>query len=97
MRSQPSILSGTCPTVVDHKLRINTDWKKSMELFVVNSDLETSVCASSRRGGASRAAKSSVVCRTAIRQALHNSNGDLAVRVRRSWVDKDSSSLTQRP
>ena len=68
-----------------------------MELFVVNSDLETSVCASSRRGVASRAAKSSVVCRTAIRQALHNSNGDLAVRVRRSWVDKDSSSLTQRP
>lgn len=73
------MLSGTCPTVVDQRLRINTDWKKSRWLFVVKSDLDTNVCASSRSAGASLEAKSSVVCRTAIKQVLHNSNGDLAV------------------
>lgn len=68
-----------------------------MESATVNNALETSVCASSRRAGASLEASSSVVCLTAIKQALHSSSGDFAAEVRRSWVDDVSSNLTQRP
>src|ERR1700744_1656546 len=97
LNSQLSILKGTCPTVVDHMLRIRAAWKKSKVCGVESNALARRVFDFANSSGASRNAGSVLVCRTAIRQQELSSSGDLLTSFNSSSEELYESKNTHRP
>lgn len=91
------MLRGTCPTVVDHILRIKDAWKKSNDCGVESKVVDISDFDFSNSSGARREARSELVCRTAMRQQELSRSGELLTSFRSSSKEAEESKNTQRP
>jgi hypothetical protein len=97
LKSQLSMLNGTCPIVVDHKLSISAAWKNSIGCGTVSIAVDKKDFASLKSLGANLEARSWVVWRTAIRQVAESNKGELRSSASRVSGGIVALNATQRP